>query len=105
MEMAGEISNLEFQPAFLLRGVLGIAICTYTPDFRYTLEKPIYNLPVKTKVVEEFKGSKDMWAYKRADYLIFRKWLQIDNPDITFIENVNGSISKPKFRLPSEKTA
>jgi hypothetical protein len=99
-ELAGEIVNLDYQPAYILKGERGLPVATYTPDYRYKLKVPMYGLPVGTVVVEEFKGHKDAHSSKRLDYLVFRRWLQIDHPEIVFIENTNGVFKFPNFRPP-----
>jgi hypothetical protein len=102
-EKNGFIKNLEAQPVFLLRSQSGKAICRFTPDFKYTLLKDLFELSAGSQVIEEYKGSKKMWAYKRADYSIFRRWLIADYPNLHFIENINGKIQKPKIKYPKDK--
>lgn len=100
LEKDGFIKDLISQPGFLLKGESGIPVATYTPDFKYELVKPLYGYKAKTLIVEEFKGSKGMWAYKRANYKIFVRWLMVDYPQYEFIENISGKIGKPRVRYP-----
>ena len=61
----------------------------------------MYSLPAGTRIVEEYKGSKDAWSYKRENYSIFRRWLMADYPEYTFIENIDGKIEFPKVQYPN----
>jgi len=97
----GWIKDLKPNPPFFLYGIEGWAIAKYTPDSSYTIVKPkfLLGLPAGTKVVEEYKGSKSMRAYKRPDYSIFRRWIQKDY-GVILIENIAGVLSFPKCMYP-----
>lgn len=103
LEQVGYIKNLKEQPVFFLRGEGGKAIAKFTPDYSFTVVKSVFDLSPDTKVIMEYKANKDMWAYKRADYAIFKRWLIADNPDIVFLECIGGNIEKPLVRYPREK--
>lgn len=100
-QQQGFIKDLKANPPYTLYGISGWPISTYTPDSSYTIVKDgfLLKLPAGTKVVEEYKGSKDMHAYKRADYAIFRRWIQKDY-GVVLIENIAGKMSLPKCMYP-----
>ena len=92
-ERDDKISHLVLQPVFPLYTSSGKCIATYTADFAY------YDKVTKELVVEEFKGSKGQWAYKRRDYSIFRRWVMADYPEFSFVEIfMNGDSNRPKLR-------
>lgn len=104
LQRAKKIDNLSKHPKFKLRGEKGILIATYTPDSKYRLREEMYGFKAGTWIIEEHKGSKDMWAYKRRDYSIFRRWVIVDYPEYTFIESFpSGEIKQPRIRLPKDK--
>ena len=80
-----------------------VVITTYTADYIYKLRKPLYGLPEGSKVIEEYKGSKSMWAYKRRDYPIKRKWVSVIYSKCVFLENIGGKIKVPKMRFKKLK--
>ena len=100
-EQQGFIKYLQANPPYTLYGISGWPIATYTPDYSYTIikDKFLFGLPKGTKVVEEYKGSKDMKAYTRENYPIFRRWIQKDY-GVVLIENIAGKMSLPKCMYP-----
>ena len=88
-----QISYLVTQPVIPLYTKEGICIASYTPDYVY------YDLSINKPVIEEHKGAKGTWAYKRADYSIFRRWCIADYPEFEFRETFsNGSMVTPKLK-------
>lgn len=99
-----QIRKLRKEFKFFLYGKTGKAIATYTADYIYQLLVPMYGFPALTNIIEEYKGSKHMWAYKRSDYPLRRRWVITDYPMFQFIENINGRIVIPKVKYPKENT-
>ena len=98
LQAAGHISELVWQPKFYLQSYSGEVVATYTPDFMYKLNKRYMHISAPAHIVEEYKGSKDMWASKRRDYKIKVKWLMSDYPQYEFVENVGGVLRRPAIR-------
>ncbi len=100
LQKAKKISKLKKEFVFYLYRKSGKAIARYTADYIYRLEIEMYGLPAKTNIIEEYKGSKNMWAYKRSDYPLRRRWVMADYPEMVFIENISGKISFPRVIYP-----
>jgi len=91
-----QIKDLIWQPEFCLYGKSGLPIKKFTPDFQFVVISSNFGIPVDSKVIMEYKGSKKGRSYG-GGYTTFRKWFILDYPEYVYLENIAGTVIPVKF--------